>query len=253
VQTVTNLLSNAIKFSSQGASVWLSVTQVADKACLQVKDEGRGIPTANLDSIFERFYQVDASDSRHLSGTGLGLAICRSIVQQHGGRIWAESTLGEGSTFSMTLPLSSLQRSEGQQALGDHSDLGAWAKILLIEDNTELAQVLIAMFAPYNITVFHAHTGSEAIQLCESSSFDLLVLDLVLPNMNGFEVVNHLRQNDVLCSKPLVIYSVQDLQEQEKEHLRLGPTLFFSKSRISPAAFEAQVLDLLNQVLKAKR
>jgi signal transduction histidine kinase len=252
VQTVTNLLSNAIKFSSQGTSVWLSVTLLGDKACLEVKDEGRGISTANLEMIFERFHQVDASDSRHLSGTGLGLAICRSIVQQHGGRIWAESTLGEGSTFSITFPLASLQQSEGQLVLSDHRDLESWAKILLIEDNTELAQILTAMFAPHNVAVCHAKTGDEALQLCESSSFDLLVLDIVLPNMNGFEVVNHLRQNDVLRSKPLVIYSVQDLREEEKEDLRLGSTLFFSKSRVSPAAFEAQVLDLLNRVLRAR-
>jgi signal transduction histidine kinase len=70
-----------------------------------VKDQGRGIPTDKIESIFERFHQVDASDSRKKGGTGLGLAICRSIVQQHGGRIWVESTLGEGSTFYFTLPV----------------------------------------------------------------------------------------------------------------------------------------------------
>ncbi len=71
----------------------------------QIKDQGRGIPAEKLESIFERFQQVDASDSRERGGTGLGLAICRSIVQQHGGRIWAESTVGEGSTFFLTLPV----------------------------------------------------------------------------------------------------------------------------------------------------
>ena len=70
----------------------------------QVRDQGRGIPADKLESIFERFQQVDASDSRDKGGTGLGLAICRSIVQQHGGKIWAESEDGEGSTFSFTLP-----------------------------------------------------------------------------------------------------------------------------------------------------
>jgi signal transduction histidine kinase len=70
----------------------------------QVKDQGRGIPEDKLDSIFERFHQVDASDARKKGGTGLGLAICRSIVQQHGGRIWVESTVDEGSSFYFTLP-----------------------------------------------------------------------------------------------------------------------------------------------------
>lgn len=118
IQVLTNLLDNAIKFSSRGSTVWISVKQaIRDKelaaekfpipnfsVLFQVKDQGRGIPEDKLDSIFERFHQVDASDSRKKGGTGLGLAICRSIVQQHGGRIWVESTLDEGSSFYFTLP-----------------------------------------------------------------------------------------------------------------------------------------------------
>ncbi|MGF2033831.1 MAG: response regulator [Nostoc sp. CmiVER01] len=105
VQTLTNLLSNAIKFSSAGSTVWLGTQQQGDEVLLTVKDTGRGIPSDKLESIFERFQQVDSSDSRNHDGTGLGLAICKSIMQQHGGRIWAESVLGEGSTFYVTLPL----------------------------------------------------------------------------------------------------------------------------------------------------
>jgi len=105
IQTLTNLLSNAIKFSSPGGRVWLTVEQQEDHVLFQVKDQGRGIPADKLESIFERFQQVDSSDSRKKGGTGLGLAICRSIVQQHRGRIWAESTPGRGSAFFFTLPL----------------------------------------------------------------------------------------------------------------------------------------------------
>ena len=75
-----------------------------DEALIEVKDQGRGIPEDKLQHIFERFTQVDASDSRAMGGTGLGLAICRSIISQHGGTIWATSRLGEGSTFHFTLP-----------------------------------------------------------------------------------------------------------------------------------------------------
>ncbi len=109
IQTLTNLLSNAIKFSpeqsAQGTEIQLTATPLNDEeALIEVQDHGRGIPTDKLQQIFERFKQVDASDSRAMGGTGLGLAICRSIVQQHGGHIWATSTLGEGSTFHFTLP-----------------------------------------------------------------------------------------------------------------------------------------------------
>ncbi|MCC3406846.1 MAG: PAS domain S-box protein [Microcoleus sp. PH2017_10_PVI_O_A] len=137
IQALTNLLSNAIKFSPAGATIWLSGESIdnrdlAEKAGLNsvssvpllsqspvanphlrvsssiliaVKDQGRGIPADKLEMVFERFQQVDASDCRQKEGTGLGLAICRSIVQQHGGRIWVESVLGEGSTFFLSLPV----------------------------------------------------------------------------------------------------------------------------------------------------
>lgn len=105
VQTLTNLLSNAIKFSSAGNTVRLAVEQQDDTVLFRVEDRGRGIPADKLDTIFERFQQVDSTDSRKHEGTGLGLAICRSIVQQHDGRIWVESVLNEGSIFYFTLPI----------------------------------------------------------------------------------------------------------------------------------------------------
>ena len=105
LQTLTNLISNAIKFSPPGTEIHLRARRVdANEAEIQVRDQGRGIPTDKLESIFERFHQVDASDSRTMGGTGLGLAICRSIVAQHGGRIWATSLPGKGSTFHFILP-----------------------------------------------------------------------------------------------------------------------------------------------------
>jgi PAS domain S-box-containing protein len=126
IQVLVNLLSNAIKFSSAGSTVLLTA-ELIDKTSQKlakpderwensqqinvptiqftVQDQGRGIPVKNLESIFERFQQVDASDARLKGGTGLGLAICRSIVQQHGGDIWAKSQLGAGSQFYFTLPL----------------------------------------------------------------------------------------------------------------------------------------------------
>ncbi|BAY90341.1 MULTISPECIES: PAS domain S-box protein [unclassified Tolypothrix] len=119
VQTLINLLSNAIKFSPANSTVWLNAELVTEELNLKqtkfpmtspyvlfsIKDQGRGIPTDKLETIFGRFQQVDVSDSRQKGGTGLGLAICRSIVQQHSGQIWVESIVGQGSTFYFTLPL----------------------------------------------------------------------------------------------------------------------------------------------------
>jgi signal transduction histidine kinase len=105
LQTLTNLLSNAIKFSSAGGAVWLDADARDGEIVFVVRDEGRGIPPDKLELIFERFQQVDSSDAREKGGTGLGLAICRSIVDQHGGRVWAESAGGRGSRFQFTLPV----------------------------------------------------------------------------------------------------------------------------------------------------
>jgi PAS domain S-box-containing protein len=106
IQAFTNLLSNAIKFSTRDSRILFTATKQAGRMLFQVRDSGRGIPADKLGLIFERFQQVDASDARSGEGTGLGLAICRSIIQQHGGHIWVESVLGEGSTFSFLLPRS---------------------------------------------------------------------------------------------------------------------------------------------------
>lgn len=105
VQVLTNLLTNAIKFSESGSRIWLDVVQQSDNVLFVVQDQGRGIPPDKLETIFERFHQVDASDSRRKGGTGLGLAICRNIVEQHGGKIWAESIYGKGSNFFFTIPV----------------------------------------------------------------------------------------------------------------------------------------------------
>jgi signal transduction histidine kinase len=126
VQTLTNLLSNAIKFSPANSTVWLSAKlehqktktdkhKAIPQVTFEVKDRGQGIPANQLEIIFERFQQVDSSDSRKKGGTGLGLAICRHIVEEHGGKIWAESCLGGGSTFYFTLPALSPQGGDRYQ------------------------------------------------------------------------------------------------------------------------------------------
>lgn len=104
VQVLTNLVANAIKFSPPGSTVWLQVESDASEVIFRVRDEGRGIPSAKLETVFEPFAQLEEADSRRKGGTGLGLAISRSIVTQHGGHIWAESSIGLGTTIFVALP-----------------------------------------------------------------------------------------------------------------------------------------------------
>ena len=104
IQTLTNLIANAVKFSPRGSTVRVTSERRGGEMRFEVSDHGRGIPTHKLETIFERFTQVDSADARQHGGTGLGLAICRSIVERHGGRIWARSVPGEGSTFTFVIP-----------------------------------------------------------------------------------------------------------------------------------------------------
>ena len=105
IQTLMNLIANAVKFSPPRGTVRITAAVRDDEVLFEVSDDGRGIPAEQVETIFERFAQVSSSDAREKGGTGLGLAICRSIVERHGGRIWARSVVGEGSTFSFVLPV----------------------------------------------------------------------------------------------------------------------------------------------------
>ncbi len=122
LQVITNLLSNAIKFSPPHSTVRVLIAQSEEGATLSVIDQGRGIPGDKLESIFDRFQQVDASDSRQKGGTGLGLAICRTIVHQHGGRIWAEQNRDRGSAFRVILPdRAAISAHSPEEAVSGHS------------------------------------------------------------------------------------------------------------------------------------
>ena len=123
LQTLRSLIQNAIKFSERGGEIRLGAAVTSEKeVTFTVQDQGCGILPENLDVIFERFHQADASDSRPSDGTGLGLAICRSIIQQHGGRIWARSTPGQGSTFYFTLDRSPEPENSSPESTGKTPD-----------------------------------------------------------------------------------------------------------------------------------
>ncbi len=288
VQTLTNLLSNAIKFSSPGSTVWLGVQHQGDEVLLTVKDTGRGIPADKLETIFERFQQVDSSDSRNHDGTGLGLAICKSIMQQHGGRIWAESVLGEGSTFYVTLPLiRTCQKTDlpdsskisvtchGYKPITSNQfnvDFVNWAnkpfsenhllkslkqvlaksskrvRVLIVEDDIDLAQLLITLFERHKIETFLAKTGREAIRLSQEVNPDLMILDLILPESDGFAVVDWLQHHNHLCNTPVLVYSARDLDESEHNRLKLGHTEFLTKGRVTTQEFEQRVMELLQRI-----
>ena len=250
IQTLTNLIGNAIKFSPPNTTVTLSGNAGAAEFTFCVADEGRGIPEDKLPLIFQRFSQVDASDSRAKGGSGLGLAICQSIVTAHGGRIWAEKNLPAGSRLQFTIPLAVSSNIEPStiesipSAIIGNRDSAAHS-VLVVEDDPDLARVMIAALDHRGIRTFHAMTGGEAIHLSRLHAPSLIVLDLCLPDMDGFAVVSALRESATLSHVPLLVYSALDVASADQPRLLLGPTEFLTKSRCAMTDFENRVLRML--------
>ncbi|MDQ3809611.1 MAG: ATP-binding protein, partial [Chloroflexota bacterium] len=256
-QMLSNLLSNAIKFSPAGGEVVLEARDRGADVLISVSDQGRGIPPENLESIFERFHQVDASDSREKGGTGLGLAICRSIVQQHEGHIWVESAVGKGSTFFVELPV--LGRSEHRVSVHDDgpahgrpcdeeragqdsaSGRARRPRALVVEDDPDLAQVLLTMCEHQDVDVLYAPTGEAAIEVGTQHAFDVLLLDVALPGCDGFMVVEQLDANQRLRDVPVIVYTALDLNSADRRRLRFGNTEFLTKGRVSPARLAERI------------
>jgi PAS domain S-box-containing protein len=247
VQTLTNLLGNAIKFSPRDTTVTVSGTANDSEFVFCVSDQGRGIPDEKLETIFERFSQVDASDSRDKGGSGLGLAICQSIVRAHGGRIWAEKNDPVGSRFRFTIPLAvaSTVTPERDDLVRTIDPACTEPTVLLVEDDLDLARVMTSSLQNHGIRTLQASNGCDAIRLSIQHVPDLIVLDPGLPDMSGFAVVDALRKNAALSCIPILVYSALEVRSADQSRLRLGPTEFLTKSRCTPAAFEKHVIRLI--------
>src|ERR1700743_1545887 len=162
LQVITNLLSNAITFSPVASTARIHTEATSDSSLLKVVDEGRGIPSDKLDSIFDRFQQIEPSDARQKGGTGLGLAICRSIVQQHSGSIWAQRNLGLGSTLYVMLPRTTRSSDVVQPAALPPRGEGA---ILVCDDDAGIRTVVSEPLTPPGYTVIEANSGEQALVL----------------------------------------------------------------------------------------
>jgi len=202
-QVLVNLLSNAVKFTPAGGSVELSGSAdgEAELVRIEVRDSGPGIAPEDLPKLFQPFTQLDTRLAREHSGTGLGLALVRSLAELHGGRAEVESEPGRGSLFRVVLPWRRpLARGSGAHAAMPAepmpvSDRGgtAPARILLVEDDDANRSILAEFFRTRGHRVDEAATGPEALDLAASSPPDLVVLDVQLPGMDGFEVLARLR------------------------------------------------------------
>jgi two-component system, sensor histidine kinase ChiS len=245
-QILYNLIGNAIKFTESG-TVEISAELLADSArssmpnsqlAITVSDTGIGIPEDKLEQIFESFEQADGSTSREYGGTGLGLTVAKQLVELHGGKIWVSSTVGVGSQFTFTLPISQSQPevSSGKSRLieGDRdlaisqlptklpvinslltSDIDSLEtdkiKILIVDDEPINIQVLINSLSIENYTVTQASNGLEALTMIEEGlKPDLMLLDVMMPRMTGYEVCREIRKKYSPLQLPILMLTAKN-------------------------------------------
>jgi PAS domain S-box-containing protein len=237
-QTLTNLIDNAIKFSPSDSSVEVSVRRDRRFARFEVRDHGRGIPSAMRDSVFNRFQQVDNSDSRDKGGTGLGLAICRSIVEQHGGKIWVESAVGEGSAFLFTIPLF---QAEHQTTIGDSDH----PRVLVCDVDGDLVDVVRTTLVDRGYQVSSALRGSAAIELFDRVGADLAVVEIALPDINGLEVLRHIQST--APGTLIIVYTALYLRSEDRDFIKNAGGVIVTKARTSPEQLADEVDRLMTE------
>jgi len=193
LDVLENLIGNAIKFTSPGGSITLGASAQDDEVLVWVKDSGSGIRPEQLPHIFDRFWQANKAERR---GIGLGLSICKAIVEAHDGRIWAESTVGVGTTMFFTIPAASPRQSRPEAA-----DL---AHILLVDDRPENLMALKAVLERADYHLVTAKSGEEALTLALRERFAVALIDIAMPGMNGLEVALHMKELERSRDIPII-------------------------------------------------
>ena len=241
VQVVINLISNAVKFTDAGAVTCRAVRQ-GSEIVVSIVDTGVGIVPADQPKVFERFKQVGDTLTDKPKGTGLGLPICKEIVEHHGGRVWVESALGEGSTFAFSLPLSG---AAADAAPGSPLELAALIRqlrdqvvvttprtadrqprILVVDDEANIRELLTQEFTEAGYVVTTAANGREAVAKVRAERPDLIVLDVMMPEMNGFDVAAVLKNDPATLDIPIVILSI--VQDRDRGY-RVGVDRYLTK------------------------
>jgi signal transduction histidine kinase/uncharacterized protein (DUF302 family) len=237
-QVLYNLLSNAVKFTPAPGTITLSLKDSKEALTVVVKDTGIGIKPQDLPKLFREFEQLDGSYTRRYQGTGLGLALCRRFVEMHGGRIWAESEFGKGSTFTFTIPRDSRPAAPEPSPADDAlttPELMERPLALVVEDDPATSQRLTAEIQEQGFRVAHARDGDEAIRKALEIVPDLVVIETVLPRRDGWEVLQELRNRAATADVPVLVCSVTE-NRPLMEHL--GVRGYLPKPWSSPALQE---------------
>jgi CheY-like chemotaxis protein len=256
-QILTNIMGNAVKFTDAGdVTVAVSGRVEDDIAQLEidVKDSGIGIPPEKMDSIFDKFNQVDGTSTKRHEGTGLGLAISKQLVEKMNGDISVSSVLGEGSTFSFRLPLPVSSDVIASPAITEQnpeiahkprsaSQEASQSKILVVEDSLVNQEVVKDFLEAIDCQIVIATNGQEAINFTESQEYDLILMDCQMPIVDGFEATRRIREREKekQCGRtPIIALTANAYESDRKKCLDVGMDDFLSKP-FAPVDFEKTV------------
>ena len=250
-QVLYNLVGNAIKFTEKGYIRLQAHTVEADHTGslqVRVEDTGIGIPESKREAIFEEFQQGDGSISREFVGSGLGLSISKKLVELHGGQMWLESTVGKGSSFFFTLPLSKEKAStlipsmepiktirwaatmKPKAAMGPITQQEDTVRILVVDDEPVNQQVLKNHLSGQNFHLDRAMNGEEAIRALESGDkYDLILLDIMMPRMSGYEVCQKIREKFLPSELPVIMVTAKNQLPDIVQGLSLGANDYLAK------------------------
>ena len=266
IQVVINLFSNAVKFTDSG-SVICSLYKKADEVILSMSDTGIGISSEDYVAVFEQFKQVGGDTlTDKPKGTGLGLPICKEIVEHHGGRIWVESEVGKGSTFSFALPVAKTEKkSDGNNQPIHLNELvkqlkeqmvfsklklnGGNATILVVDDDDSIRSLLQQELSEAGYLIELATNGKQALECIRKTRPDLIILDVMMPEMNGFDVAAILKNDPQTMDIPIIILSI--VQDKARGY-RIGVDRYLTKP-INTTELFTEVGNLLEQGKSKKK
>jgi CheY-like chemotaxis protein len=196
-QVLVNLLQNAIKYSPNGGDIALRVGVDGEEARVTVTDQGIGIPEEDQERLFQRFFRARNATSRNFGGLGLGLYLSQVLVQRHGGRFAVESSPGKGSSFSFFLPRVTATAQVNQGT----------SRILVVDDDPDILEGMEEFLTAAGYSVETAHDGAEALQRARQTRPDVLIVDLMMPIMDGAALIEKLREDAKTSHVPVIVFS----------------------------------------------
>ena len=248
VQVLSNLLVNAARYSPDSSTIRVTAHKVEDspQLAVSVSDRGMGVPADRLPHLFKKFSRIDAAgEDRTAEGTGLGLAICKGIVEAHGGRIWADSEgAGRGTRFTFTVPVAEEEGTgaksgdpQGTTASASRPRVSKRTRVLAVDDEPQLLRFLRSILSEAGYTSFGTGDPTEVFHMLEAEDPHIVLLDLVMPGLTGFDVLERIRE---VSEVPVIFLSAHDRNEEVVRALSLGADDYIVKP-FSPPELLARI------------